>query len=175
MTVVYHGSKAKFDTFDYQTIGLNATSEGFGFYFTDSKQIAKGYGGEGYLYTVDFTGKKSLSSTTKTLTKAQLGKFLTRLDKTGQYLANFGDTAYEGLDKVLRKAVNSAYDINENDVEMIADICNVYGSKGEPLQELYALFGYDCIIVNAQWGKGPHTIYVALVHEAYTIIKVETL
>lgn len=169
--IVYHGSKNKFEKFDYEYMGWNATSEGFGFYFTDSKQIAEGYA-SGFLYTVEFTGKKSLSSDKKTITKAQLRKFLTRLDETGQYLSNYGDTEYEGFNKVLSEAVNSTYN-SDDDVEMICGICNAYGNKEEVLQELYKMFGFDSIVLQAAWGTVPHKIYIATVHEAYNIISVD--
>lgn len=41
--VVYHGTNADFDTFDYDKIGTNGTSEGVGFYFTDDLETAEGY------------------------------------------------------------------------------------------------------------------------------------
>lgn len=172
--IVYHGSKNKFDKFDYDKVGTHATSEGFGFYFTDSKQIAEGYGFEGFLYTVEFTGKKSLSSAKKTITKAQLRKFLKRLDEMGQFLSNYGDTEYEGFNKVLNEAVNSVYNWADDDVEMICGICNAYGGKEDPLQELYKMFGFDSVVLKADWGK-EHTIHIATVHEAYRIIQVEEL
>lgn len=171
--IVYHGSKQKFDQFDYKYMGLNGTSEGFGFYFTDSKQIAEGYAYEGYLYTVDFVGKKPLSYTSKTITKEQLTRYLKRLDETGQYLANYGETEYEGFNKVLNDAVNNVYHYSDDDVEMICGICNAYGCKEEPLRELYNMFGYDSIEVQAEWGIVPHKIYIATVHEAIQIINVE--
>lgn len=42
--VVYHGTKAQFNEFLGEKIGQSGTSEGVGFYFTNDKNIAAGYG-----------------------------------------------------------------------------------------------------------------------------------
>lgn len=42
--VVYHGTKAQFEEFLGEKIGQSGTSEGVGFYFTNDKNIALGYG-----------------------------------------------------------------------------------------------------------------------------------
>jgi hypothetical protein len=42
--VVYHGTKAQFNEFLGEKIGQSGTSEGVGFYFTNDKSIAAGYG-----------------------------------------------------------------------------------------------------------------------------------
>ena len=48
--IVYHGAKAKFDEFSFDTIGQQGRSEGPGFYFTSDKETAKSYQGpEGQL------------------------------------------------------------------------------------------------------------------------------
>ena len=61
--LVYHGSKELFTEFSYSRIGTNGTTEGQGFYFTDNLQVAKSYSEkDGYVYEVDFVGKKSLNS-----------------------------------------------------------------------------------------------------------------
>ena len=66
---LYHGSSNKFNKFDYSKIRTNGTSEGLGFYFTDSKEIASQYGDNGYLYTVKLNANKSLSDNEKTISK----------------------------------------------------------------------------------------------------------
>ena len=48
---VWHGSGAKFNVFSLDNLGLRGRAEGSGFYFTDDKQVAKGYARkDGYLY-----------------------------------------------------------------------------------------------------------------------------
>ncbi|MCY9738151.1 hypothetical protein M5X17_31150 [Paenibacillus alvei] len=175
-TIVYHGSKVEFDRFDYAKIGENGTAEGFGFYFTSKKSIAENYAHKGYLYTVEFVGKKTLSSSFKTLTKDQLKKFLERLNETGEYLLNYGEIKYEGYYNVLQTAVNSEWEYNDNDVDLVSSICNAYGGKEEVLTELYDMFGYDHIQITAEWGNSEdieNCLFIATVNEAFKIISIE--
>lgn len=176
MPTVYHGSKALFNKFDYSKMGLNGTAEGFGFYFTSKRSIAEGYAHNGYLYTVNFNGKKSLSSTKKTITKAQLKKFIIRLDELGQYLSNYGDTSYEGYNNVLQTTLDSEWSYSDNDVDLICAISNAYGNRETVLTELYKMFGYDHIKVTAEWGNSEdieNGLYIALVNDAFDIVNVD--
>ena len=63
--VVYHGTASKISNsfaFDPKMIGRNATAEGFGFYLTDNKEIAKGYQRDnGGLFELYLSMKKPLS------------------------------------------------------------------------------------------------------------------
>ncbi|WP_145052710.1 hypothetical protein [Paenibacillus xylanexedens] len=178
MLTVYHGSPYKFDQFDPTKIGLRATSEGYGFYFTNNKFIASNYAAGGYLYTVSFDGKKSLSSTEKTITRPQLRRFLAKLHETsnGDFLDNFQEVAYHGMQKVLSYTTNLHYDYNDDDVDIIATICNAYGSK-EPLKILYEMLGYDHIKTLAEWSHDgeENMLYIALVNDVITIKSVEEI
>ncbi|PLS19124.1 hypothetical protein CVD28_01580 [Bacillus sp. M6-12] len=172
--LVYHGSKQLFEAFDYSKIGTNGTMEGKGFYFTDKKLIAEGYGQDGYLYTVEFNGKKSLHSDKKTITRQQLKKYLKELDKKTDYLSNWGDTAYDGLEKVLNEAVRGEYEQSDNDVDIIAGIANACGDMETSLTLLYQLLGYDSIVVDGEWGNGQR-IYIALTNDIIKIVDVKEL
>lgn len=183
MITVYHGSPSLFDKFDHSKIGSShATSEGYGFYFTDIKQIAHAYASDtktGYLYTVNLDIKKSLSPEKLTITRSQLKRFIEALHKHDNlyFLSNYGDIDHEGYNKVLNEAVNNNYDYNDNDVDLIASICNVYGSK-EPLQVLYNTLGYDHIKMVAEWNHNldtDNTLYIALVNDIIEIEKVEKI
>ena len=71
--ILYHGTKNYFDTFSLDYLRTNGTSEGLGIYLTDSKQVAKSYAFDnGYTLTVEFNGKKPLSSTELTLSKDEI-------------------------------------------------------------------------------------------------------
>jgi len=176
---VYHGSKSKFDQFNHDYIGANGTSEGIGFYFTDSKRIAEGYAEKGYLYTVEFNGKKSLSSDKKIITKSQLKKFLKALDQKREYLSNHDDVEYEGYQKVLNKATETEYNSATNDVDMICGICNASGSPETCMNTVYEVLGYDSIILDAIWGLTKEgmtqRLYIALVNEAFNIVEVKKI
>lgn len=168
---VYHGSNQLFDKFDYEEIGTNGTSEGQGFYFTDNEDVAHGYGQNGYIYTAEFNGKKSLSSNSKTITRKQLAIYLTELNNQVDYLSNWGEVDYDGFDKVLKDAVEGEYDNNDNDVDIICGIANSCGDMETSLKLIYKLFGYDCIICDAEWDN--QRLYIALVNDIIKIEKVE--
>lgn len=173
--LVYHGSPNKFDKFDYNKIGENGTAEGFGFYFTDKKSIAENYAGSGYIYTVELKGKE-LSGTEMTITEKQFRKLALHLNKKGEYLSNFGEVAYDGLENVLRIAVETEYESSEDDAELIGGIINAYGDKEGVLQAAYKLLGYGFIKDNEpKWGhsNGNQTVYVALANEVIEVHKIE--
>lgn len=175
MPTVYHGSPNKFTQFSYDSIGDNGTSEGIGFYCTDNRQIAAGYAckdtNNGYLYTIEFNGKKSLSSDKMTITKAQLKKYLLALQNADvDFLSNYGDVDYEGLNNVITEAVNNEYENNTNDVDLICSICHSSGNIEGCLTALYETLHYDSIILPAEWGK--QELYIALVNECIKIGKV---
>lgn len=171
---VYHGSPARFETFDYSKIGTNGTREGKGFYFTDRKGIASGYGEGGYLYTVNFKGQKSLSSDKLTISRNELKLLLTELDKETDYLSNWGDIEFEGLEKVLEEAIRGEYDSSDNDVDLIAGIANASGNMEASLMLVYKLFGFDSIVMDSDWGNSTK-VFIALVNDIIEIIEIEDL
>lgn len=170
---VYHGSNSLFDVFDYDKIGTNGTSEGIGFYFTDNKKVARGYGENGYLYTIEFNHKKTLSHETKTIKKTELKEYLVALNEETQYLTNWGDIEYEGYQKVLNRAVDSEFDGSDNDVDLIAGICNASGNTEISLTMLYQILGYDSIVLKAEWNE--QKLYIALTNDILKIVKVEKI
>lgn len=169
--LVHHGSKELFNSFDYSKIGLNGTSEGKGFYFTDNINIALGYGGGGFVYTVEFNGKKPLQSDKKTITRQQLKKYLKALDEKTDYLSNWGDKNYGGLEKVLNEAVRGEFENSDNDVDLVASITNGSGDMETSLTLLHQLLGYDSIIEDAEWGN--QRLYIALTNEIIEVIDIK--
>jgi len=161
--VVYHGSKADFDTFSHEFIGSNGTMEGKGFYFTDKRSIANNYGNNGKVYEVFLNIKDSLSYDSVTLNKQKLSKFIKYIDPKGDdFLSNYGDVDYEGYQKVMNQAVKSLLDGSESDVDMLHDILNSSGLNIEKyLGDIKKSLGRDGIFVeNPTWGDG-QKIFVA--------------
>lgn len=165
---VYHGSPAKFEAFDYAKVGTQGTAEGKGFYFTDSELVARTYGRDGFLYKVEWLGKKSLSSTEMTISRQDFGLFLKKMDEENEYLSNWGDVACSGQETVLEWALEGEYDSSENDVDLISGVSNASGDLELTLRLLHEMFGYDSIIASPEWG-GTQTIYIALVPKAFKI------
>jgi len=175
--VVYHGSPSHFTVFDLSFLGTNGTNEGYGFYFTDDKGIAQSYangteaqrhqGADGKLFEVYLSIQKPLSNEQMTMTRAQAKKFLRKLntlvDEDGEpleFLANYGDVSWEGIDAVLESALEAEYDMSDNDVNMVHSIINGFGNMEAVFRVLKEVTGYDGIIVDdAEWG-GDQTIYV---------------
>jgi hypothetical protein len=160
--VAYHGSPKEFQDFSYEYLGTNGTAEGFGFYFTSDKSIAEGYADGGMLRKAVLDIKKPLSSTRFTISKPEFAKFLKELDSTGEgYLSNWGETNFEGYDKVLNTAVEGEFSGSDNDVDLISGVIQGSGLNPEPIyQVLKKTLGYDGIIVDrASWGYD-QTIYI---------------
>lgn len=177
MTQVYHGSPNNFKKFSYDRIAENGTSEGIGFYFTDNETIARHYATKkaesGYLYFINFTGKKSLSITKKTITKKQLRVFLSHLGSI--YLDNWGDSKYEGKNHLLNLACDNEFEHSDSDVDIICSILHGCGHYEFILETLNRVLGYDSIIVESpEWGY-EQKIYIALVHSAYEILEIKEI
>ena len=176
--VVYHGSPADFNTFSLKYLGTNGTNEGYGFYFTDDKEIAESYskgteaqrhqGADGKLFEVYLDIKKPLSDTEVTMRRSEFRKFLMEMnkqvDEDGEpldFLSNYGDVSWEGLQSVINSAMEVEYDGSDSDVNMIHSIINGCGNMEMVFNVLRKTTGYDGIIVkDATWG-GDQTIYVA--------------
>jgi len=173
---LYHGSSNMFNSFDYSKIRTNGTSEGLGFYFTDSKEIAEGYGENGYLYTIKLNANKSLSDNEKTISKNDLKHYIIKLQNYTDYLSNFGDVNYDGYKNVLNKAVNDTYgtyDSCDTDTEIMGSIYNACGENEDVITLFYTILGYDYITSVPEWGK--QKLYIALTNDIIDIVKIEKL
>ena len=177
LKVVYHGSPEDFTQFSLDYLGANGTAEGYGFYFTDQKSIAEGYsqGREGQrnpentgsLFEVYLDIKKPLSDERVTMSRAEFKKFIREMDKQVdedgeplEFLANYGDVSFEGLNAVVNTVMETEYDGSSSDVDMIHSIINGSGSMETVFKVLRETTGYDGIIVeNPTWG-GEQTIYI---------------
>lgn len=151
--VLYSGSPNLFTEFDREFIGMNATMEGRGFYFTSNKKIAEGYAENGYLYEVFVNVGKNISYEKKTLTKKQIRDIITNLEDKGiDVLSNWGDVSYEGRNKVLNEAVNAYFEYG-NDVDIINGMFNDIGQDYALYDELVEMGYRGTEIKNANWGE----------------------
>lgn len=160
--IAYHGSPREFRDFSYKYLGNHGTVEGFGFYFTNNKQIAEGFANGGMLKRVILDIKKPLNFIGLSISKQDLEVFLKTLDPTGEgYLSNWGDSNYEGYQQVLNTAIEGEFSGSDNDVDLISGIIQAAGGNAELVYKvLKQTLGYDGIIVNnPSWG-GNQIIYV---------------
>ena len=157
--VVYHGSPNTFDTFNLDKVGAQGSTEGHGFYFTADREIAQGYAerrdqGEGKLYEVYLKIENPYSNEKRTITKTDVRKILSLLHKKDpEYaLSNYGDIAYEGLNKVLNIAVESENEA-ETDTDLIGSLVNGGIAPLESvLKAVYDITGKDGVITS--WENG---------------------
>ena len=126
--ICYHGSSHKFNTFNYDKIGSQGTSEGFGFYFTSVKDIASGYATkrsvDGTLFEVFLNIRNPFSDTKRTITRDEIRKILLFLHEQDENaLSNYGDVDYEGVNKVVFYAVEIE-NVSETDTQFIGSLIN---------------------------------------------------
>lgn len=147
--VVYHGTKAEFYVFSLSKIGQNGLSVGPGFYFTDSKDVAEGYGQAMSVYLS--AQNPSLSTENRTITKAQVQKIIEAMEKEdADFLSNYGDIDYEGRAKVVRSALDDIYSSSKNDAEIIGSLINVGGvPRDSVMRAVIDVTGKDGFVVGA--------------------------
>ena len=168
--LVYHGSKELFTEFDYSRIGTNGTTEGQGFYFTDNLQVAKSYSEkDGYVYEVEFMGKKSLNSEKISLKSLEIKKVLLALHSEMDILSNWDDVEYYGLNKVLNDAIENIMLCN-SDVEIYGSLCNITDDIELISKTFNKVLGYDSIVLKAYWAN--QYIYIAIIPEIIRIVNV---
>lgn len=171
--VVYHGTGSDFNVFDYSKIGEQGRAEGAGFYFTDNKSVASGYGKPIEVY---LSIKKPLPYGEKPFKKPVLSEILKRIaeleSKTDDteiadgFLSNFGDIRYDGFNKVLKEAVDSI----SNDKTALDQISGLVGA-GVNVKTINLavreITGYDGVIAAgfSNSGGGDNNIYVAFFPE----------
>lgn len=171
--VIYHGSPVQFDSFDYKRIGTNGTTEGFGFYFTDKKNIAQNYGAEGYVIAAQLHGK-ALNGNNVTMTKKEYEKLIVHLDETNGYLTNYGEKDFEGYQVVFNRAMET-YPQCDSDSELIGNLVNSCGSVELVLSAVYNLLGYGYLIEHeTSWGNG-QKVYTAFTNDVIEVVELEKI
>lgn len=159
LMVVYHGSPSVFTKFSADYLGMHGSSEGQGFYFTDSKNMAEGYkksGGQllsGYLNI-----QNPLSDETVTLKRSEVRKLIKALDPTGDDLIlNYdprGGMDYPSAawyDRSLNATLETVMSGNNSDSEILAELANAMGDHGKVLETVSGVLGYDGYIVSEKY------------------------
>jgi hypothetical protein len=171
--VVYHGTGATFDTFDYTKIGETGRLEGAGFYFTNNKDIATQYGEPMEVY---LSLQKPMPYDTKPFNKATLTRLIKRIaeieaEKNGEdiangFLSNFGDVSYDGLNSVIKEAVDITLD-DESALDQISGFVGA-GVEIEVVNKaVQEVTGYDGVVAKGlgNQGDGKDKVYVAFFRE----------
>jgi len=172
--IVYHGSPSEFDVFDQKRIGASATAEGYGFYFTDNKDIAKGYTGkDGNLMKVYLSMKKPIDTKNKRFSVSELKKIINTAidneikkydgeieDYKDSFISNYVDTYGMSRDAAVSEVAQILYDNNDNAVDQISELVNVYGDKEDVARAVTESTGYDGYHVK-DFQDGEGDVYIA--------------
>ncbi|MGP1515514.1 MAG: ADP-ribosyltransferase-containing protein [Bacteroidales bacterium] len=169
--VVYHGTDADFIEFQFNKIGSNATSLGYGFYLTSSKDVARGYSKTGNIMSLFLKSKKQLDIDEKPLTEKELTNLINKViekeiqtneieDYKDSFISNYVDTYSLKKDKAIKEVVRMILESSESAVEQISEISNVVGDKKIVNEAVVQLLGYDTIIKKDFQGDG--VAFVAL-------------
>lgn len=165
--VLFHGSKTRFNAFDHDRI--DSINEGVGFYFTDNRQVANGYG---EALEVCLSLQNPMSYDRPKFSQAVMRKVIQRMaelqaEDTGEdiadgLLSNFGDVRDEGITRVVAAAARMA----DKDDEANDQICSFFHAGVGPqyiLKAFHEVTGHDGIMANgfSNCGEGENRIYVA--------------
>ncbi|MFC0969621.1 LPD38 domain-containing protein [Pasteurella multocida] len=117
--VAYHGTKAEFNTFDINKVAN--TIHGMGHYFSDDRDVSKGYGDR--VINAFLKSDRTLSQDGITLTKQEISKII----DNDEILENFGDIS-RGREKVLENALNELLNLS-SDKEIVDYISDISGNE----------------------------------------------
>ena len=167
--VVYHGTRAQFEVFDFGRIGQQGRAEGAGFYFTTNKQVAAGYGTPMDVY---LAVGKPLAYDAKGFSQTVLQKIVKKVaeneaaadgaDIADGFLSNFGDTYTNGV----QAAVKEAARLISADETAIDQLSGIVGSGVNPEHVNAAtteVTGFDGVVSEgfSNSGDAENRIFVA--------------
>lgn len=167
---VWHGGAKGFTVFEWERMGQQGTTEGKGFYFTNDRDLARGYADRhgGRIMRVYLRGGKNINGQKLTLTVSQVQRLLTTLHEASESqedgsspLWNYGDIDYEGRDRVIGKAALDLVKYSEDDVSLLAGLINGGADPELVYDAMYAVTGKTGITEQDAWGKAGHELYVA--------------
>lgn len=140
--------------FDSERIGENGAQRGYGFYLTSSLDFAKGYTGDEdnpgkvILAFANITNPAPDTKAKSKITKEMLGKFIKEhVDPTAEsgFLSNWGDVSTTSYEKILQKYLDSAFEYNNTDWEIITQL--YYDQDDLSFDDFFKFitkdFGYD--------------------------------
>ena len=139
LKVMFHGTEADFNIFDFSQGGKNGTAEGFGIYLTDNEAVAKAYGGRIIKSYVNVT--KPARFDKKTITPAKLVKLIetTARDQAQRmieeegygsindaikdtWISNYTYTYDKSLPASYREVANSIIRMSDNDRDIVQEV-----------------------------------------------------
>ena len=174
--VVYHGTNADFEAFDIKKIGESGTAHGYGFYFTNNIDVAKGYRkeGSGKVIPVYMVIKKPLLSDAKNFSVDELQRIINEAtdieierysDEIDDYksssLSNYVDTHSNSREASVKSVAKTVFESSEKAVDQIKELSNIFGDKVIIPQSVRKVTGYDGIYVKDFEGKKGSDLYIS--------------
>jgi hypothetical protein len=172
--VVYHGTRALFDAFDPGRIGDQGRSEGPGFYFTESPQIASRYAGDsGTVVNAYLRIENPLAYDAPPFSERVMRDILLRASRieasrfgsseADGLLANFGDTYGPGG---VRAAASQGAKLFMSEDDALSQIGGLVGSGVSPdivMEAVTAVTGHDGVVSRgfSNEGRSDERIFVA--------------
>lgn len=169
--VVYHGTRAQFQEFDYGRIGQQGRAEGAGFYFTTNREVASGYGEPMEVY---LAVQKPMAYDAKGFSTSVLQKIVKQVaereaEAEGMeigdgFLSNYGDAYSDGVPAVVKEAAK----LIASDETAIDQLSGIVGSGVSPEYvnaATIAVTGFDGVTADGFSNAGgdvENRIYVAL-------------
>jgi len=149
--IVYHGTKTDFEEFDEEKIGSNkrignaGLNVGKGFYFTEEKNVAEGYGKDGFVKKVELTIDKPLDfENYKGVSSKQIDDYIKKYeqDNIKAYKEFFG---YDD-----KQAYNEIKTYMEKEFKKPSGIINYADSRSDGNYKEYVkimeYMGYDGVV-----------------------------
>lgn len=167
---IYHGTAANFDKFDlaYLGSGWGQQAYGYGFYLSDSPEVAKDYAQGGYIYTVRVPDGRYLSY--DSISRAEVKRIARDFYKHYTEEDEYGREAYAGHEEEFWEA-ECKYILDACDGgDVYGDIAHLTGSDKEASKFLYRE-GYKGI----KWVDKKNTNYVIFNPKDLKIIKKDKL
>ena len=189
---VYHGSGATIERFEYTFTNAGNDQLGSGFYFTNNLEEARGYatrrlgpdlpkpGGEEAPNVVHawLSIKKPLTPTLigRGLSAAVVEQLLRKSPCLNEALENFGDTEFEGVEKILKEAVAMYVAHPKEKIPLLKQLFKVANDFypehiAEFNKAVFEVLGYDGVVETFENGSFDNgtTHYVAFFPEQVVI------
>lgn len=138
LLVMYHGTDADFNIFDFQRGGEHGKAEGFGIYLADDRSVSEHYGGRIIESYANIT--RPARSDSKTIKSSELAKLIKAscLDEAKKmaeeyggniadalrdtWVSNYVYTYDKSMDAVYREVANNILRLNDNDMDIVQEV-----------------------------------------------------
>jgi hypothetical protein len=163
---LFHGTAADFDKFDlaYLGSGWGEQAYGYGFYLSDSLEVAKDYAQGGYIYTVKVPDGRYLSY--EGISRTEVNRIAMDFYKYYTEENEYGREAYAGHEREFWEEQCKYILDAENGGDIYGDLAHLFGSDKETSEFLYKE-GYKGI----KWVDKGNTNYVIFNPKDLKILK----